>query len=759
MTAAFFDRSSSQSGARLAMLIGALLLGAACLVATVLPAPAEADSCPNAAFRAGAAAHLPDCRAYEMVSPPHKLANSSFGGGGMYAWPSPDGNRIRYWGRVDGLPNGDFANLLAARGSNGWATLPVAPMEDRGDYGYVNGAEGPTTADLSAFTLVGRPGGSLNFRNLPYKVQIVRPGESVQTIATIPGDLFGRNAPSVSGASDDLSHVLWVQPFNGLDPLAVDPPAPEIEDGVKLLYEWVNGVRTIVSTNPDGSLISKCGSVAGNGDRRSTYSAISADGFRVFFQAPDPAPFSNPACAAEPSRLYIREGTAAPRLISAPEPGVSDPNGHQPAYFLGASQDGDKAFFSTTEQLTSQDAPGDSDIYLYGASSQELKLVTVAPDGTANAHIFFALVSNDGSTVYVALRRPMVAGTGDPNVPNLYKYDTGTGQWTFVATLPGNDPSISSADWTWYTTNSGRFLLFRSRTDLSTGDPDGLPRIYRYDSLNEELSCVSCVPGGQPAVFAEPDWGAGHTFEGSSRPQRGITEDGQTVAFDTTDALVPADANQARDLYEWHNGTISLISTGSGDANSTAEGMSADGRDIFFSTEEQLLPQDQDSYVDLYDARVGGGFSPGTEGRSCSEVTCSLPAAPPLQVSRPASAEVRGPGNLRRRKHVMRSLEILAPGPTALSQAARTGILRLKVHSSSAGRLRALARASIGGKKRIVARAATGVRRVGNVTLPLHLSPGARQKLAEEGVLKLTISVSLSGAQEKTTTVSIRRPR
>ena len=38
----------------------------------VLPPLASAETCPNAAYRVGPSANLPDCRAYEQVTPVEK---------------------------------------------------------------------------------------------------------------------------------------------------------------------------------------------------------------------------------------------------------------------------------------------------------------------------------------------------------------------------------------------------------------------------------------------------------------------------------------------------------------------------------------------------------------------------------------------------------------------------------------------------------------------------------------------------------------
>jgi len=127
-----------------------------------------------------------------------------------------------------------------------------------------------------------------------------------------------------------------------------------------------------------------------------------------------------------------------------------------------------------------------------------------------------------------------------------------------------------------------------------------------------------------------------------------ITSDGSTVFFETLESLVPADRNGVRDVYEWREGVLSLISSGTGTTGSFFLGASDDGRDVFFATFDPLTPDDTDGGAEsVYDARVDGGFAAASEG-GCQAEECrgaSLGGAPSLPL--PGSAVLNGPGNSR----------------------------------------------------------------------------------------------------------------
>ena len=91
---------------RLAVSLAAALCSLAAGLALMAPA-AFAEACPNEAARSGPSAALPECRAYEMVTPADKSSiagDMSFTSGtGEEVIPAVDGNRIALDTPVEGL--------------------------------------------------------------------------------------------------------------------------------------------------------------------------------------------------------------------------------------------------------------------------------------------------------------------------------------------------------------------------------------------------------------------------------------------------------------------------------------------------------------------------------------------------------------------------------------------------------------------------------------------------------------------------------
>jgi hypothetical protein len=126
-----------------------------------------------------------------------------------------------------------------------------------------------------------------------------------------------------------------------------------------------------------------------------------------------------------------------------------------------------------------------------------------------------------------------------------------------------------------------------------------------------------------------------------------LSEDGRHVFFDSADDIIRADVNGKRDVYEYVDGSLHLVSTGTSRFDATFRDANPSGSDVLFSTAEKLVPQDTDGHVDLYDARVGGGFpAPPPPPTPCENDACQgralpQPAAPPA-----ATVTFFGLGNL-----------------------------------------------------------------------------------------------------------------
>ena len=104
-------------------------------------APALAlGSCPNEQFRTGSSAALPDCRAYEMVSPPDKNGGGVDGGYHFGEVVTPeqaatDGEAITYGSTAAFNESGAASALVASqyvsrRSVGGWVTQEITPKQE-----------------------------------------------------------------------------------------------------------------------------------------------------------------------------------------------------------------------------------------------------------------------------------------------------------------------------------------------------------------------------------------------------------------------------------------------------------------------------------------------------------------------------------------------------------------------------------------------------------------------------------------------------
>jgi hypothetical protein len=590
---------------------------------------------------------LPDNRAYELVSPQEKagydvtvatifrVADGSSVDGNVVAYPS--------YGAFPGSTGGGLTSMeLASRGAQGWTSHSISPAmtcpcrADKHAFEYEW-----FTPDLShafaASTGAETSDSPRGYMNLYERDNGTNSYQLLTTETPPNADPLGYK-PYFAGASADLSHVL----LQANDALASGAPSGGVPDA----YEVIDGTLSYIGILPGGALAD--GSLPGAGFEKensgNVHNAISRDGSRVFFTAQQ-------AGGAPYSKLYMRENNTNTIDVSA----QASPSS---THFMTATPYGSKVFF------TEGGDPYECEV-IEAAGQLKCKLTDLAP-GANVLPGSLAGAAEDGSYLYFAATGKLApnAVSGEPNLYVLHNNGSAWEPPKLIATLDVNDGSDwqEAASLRSRVTPDGRYLIFESvrsltgydNTDAVTGKSD--VELFRYDATAGtagKLTCVSCNPSGSRPVGAA-DIRVPTT---PLTPQRNISDDGQRVFFESNDALLPGDTNGRRDVYEWEadgkgschrpEGCVYLISTGHSDENSIfLLDASASGDDVFFTTRQQLVGQDQDNLVDLYDARVGGGFPYTPPSPPCAGEECRpRPSQAPL-FGAPSTATLSGQGNL-----------------------------------------------------------------------------------------------------------------
>jgi hypothetical protein len=624
-------------------MMGAVLAGAAAWLALAAPpAASAAPACPNEALRVGRSGQLPDCRAYEQVSPVVKngadiapLNEAVAVTGGAISYPSSGG----FAGAV---ANSISNQYLSIRGAAGWSTEPITPpFENAGGLGVPQfTAFAPDLSHQLLESSLTVPSPDYLYRRNPDRTfTLLNPGMPPST-AQGALRLF-------VGASDDYSQI-YMKTYEQITP---DAPAGEFPTNEKL-YHWDDGKLTLASVLPDGTP-----SVGTAGGTR----PVSADGSRLYWRALQTS-FEVPQ--------YLSENGVS-RLVTERE---SD-GAAAGATFLRASRDGSVAYYTSTQRLTEDASPVGADLYRYDASDRKMVDLTPHPEGSGAAVQGVVGTGDDGSIVYFVAEGAL-AGGATVGRPNLYVYDGA--RTSFIATLrPEADPQNPGDVIAWagaspllasayaQVSADGRSLLFRSLEPLAPGyETDGHAEAYLY-RLGEGLTCVSCNPSG---AAAQGDATLTQTESLSTVnvqenfPVNGLVG-GTRVFFESTDALLPTDTNGKRDVYEWERAgsgscegpanCLYLISTGRTPSDAFFEGASRSGDDVFILTREPLVGQDTDNNMDVYDARVGGGLAgqnPPPPPPPCETSDSCHGSAPAGATAAIGSAGFVGPPNARPHK-------------------------------------------------------------------------------------------------------------
>jgi hypothetical protein len=595
--------------------------------------------CPNESFRVGFSASLPDCRAYELVTPADTNGRPPKGIGFVgdrfpTLQASPLGDAVSFVTEGGSLPgmegtggfNGD--RYRAIRGSSGWSSVGTGPVGTE----TTNPDPGSTSPDQGFGFWDGKGEGSA-----------VINGQTTRYVKYPDGrnELVGRGSiqddPGAEGKliTEGGSHIIF-QTGN------VPVPAPKLEPnapptGTRAVYDrTADEVTHVVSLLPgDVPLAEK---------ENGIYLDASADGTGIAFLVER---------TSTRSALYLRidnEDTYEIGDLTGSETGEN-------ITFIEVSEDGDRIFYLRDGDLFATDVSSGAEEEIRFTDTGNATVVNVAPDGSRAYFVSIsvipgaeenpngAIAQSGEQNLYLseegAIRFVGTVTTRDVEgevVGTAGKFD-GLGLWAdYQAEQPGRDPSRVSTD--------GSVLLFQSQANLDGYDPGESAQIYRYDSVEDRLHCVSCIPTEASATGGASLQSFAATQDDRRPPFSGfgfvpnLRFDGQRAFFQSTEALVSSDTDGVQDVYEWEEqgvgsctvpgGCVYLISSGHSERDDYLYGVSRSGNDAFITTEDVLVGGDDDT-SSIYDARVGGGFPEETE-TACEGEGCrpSLTPAPNL---------------------------------------------------------------------------------------------------------------------------------
>jgi len=653
-------------------------------------------ACPNAQVRQETgSANLPDCRAYELVTPSNAQGSLIFPLNGPNTGLATNPAKLAYSAAYGTFPEetGDPAN--------GLSDMYVSTRTDTGWYQKYIGRPANETFEMGgpAYNFVGEKGqgqapsktqlGTQVSPNMdrvidydlgdPSYDQLGEPSNAPWVWDSSSGKLLerwptnldqvpgGRGFIGVPRASADFSHFVFSsnvvfapggEAFEAKMYCCFETPS-EMPSASVYDNDLKTGAVELVSIKEDGSTF------------RGAPINVSEDG----------------------SRILMAEGTDTAKGVSRPlflrvndEHTYDIAPGHAVNY-VGSTSNGRTVYLTSNEQLTSEDHDTSKDLYQWQEGSANLKLISVGEGGSGNSDecaaswtekcgveiISFAsyakfpggeggngvsdnFIASGSGDVYFESPEQLLPAKGEPGQVNLYAYRKGALRYvTTMEPKPVCQTEVNGLEQFCSSgpvariqvTPDGSHMALVTNSHITSYDSGEHSEMYVYDPESGQISCASCRPDGKAPVSEV------------LASQNGLfqTDDGR-VFFSTSDGLVPQDTDEREDVYEYTEGKASLIT----DANNAKivglmEGgsyisftglqsrpglvsVSANGTDVYFATLSNLVTQDHNgSETKIYDARTGGGFPAERTPPDCAAADechgagSTAPALPPDRTS------------------------------------------------------------------------------------------------------------------------------
>jgi Tol biopolymer transport system component len=261
-----------------------------------------------------------------------------------------------------------------------------------------------------------------------------------------------------------------------------------------------------------------------------------------------------------------------------------------------------------------------------------LFLTVIAAPAAGASPAFYDGISPDGEVAVFTTTEQMVPGDTDQE-PDVYvrDYDEGLGEYVTrevsIGPLGGNDTRPAIYDGI---SADGTAVVFSTDEPMVPADTDQEEDVYLRDIVENRTVLVSRGDGSCSGQ------GCGNGQGSASFAQGGISEDGDVVFFSSDESLNSDDQDSggldlyARDFESEETVLVSAADPSCAGCGKGSEGVSLRGIDragdkAFFTTSEKLSAADGDTELDIYERDLG---APATVLVSTANVCPSLNCEP-----------------------------------------------------------------------------------------------------------------------------------